>query len=82
MPTTDDAFAGERGRHRLVEGDVLVRVRVERDDDHVPLDGVAQPVDHRHHARAVVAGRARLERERARDEVVLHVDDQEGAHGF
>ena len=62
------------------EGDVVAWVPVERVEDGVELHRVQQPVDGLHHVQAVLLRRALADVERAADEVVLHVHDEEHGH--
>ena len=59
-----------------------MRVPIERDRHGIEADGRPQLVDHGHHSRAILPRWTILQPERAIDEVILHVDDQERVHRF
>eukprot|EP00966_Prymnesium_polylepis_P225836 5223676-Prymnesium_polylepis.1 len=69
------------GRCALCKRAVAVRVPVHRDGREVECVLLPHRVDHRHDGGAVLAGGALPQLQRAVDEVVLHVDDHEAAHG-
>ena len=59
---------------------MLVRVPVERHRHRIPLKILAHPVDHGYDLSGILLRGALVYAEGARDEVVLHVDDEQAAH--
>ena len=60
------------------EGDVVGGVPVQAVAVQVEGDGVQHPVDGSHHVLAILTCRALGDGEAARDEVILHVHDNDG----
>ena len=63
----------------LVEGDVIQRMPVVSVSDDVEIDVANDPIDHGHDFFALMVGRTRMQRQRTRNEIVLNVDNDQGA---